>query len=185
MMGLVLPSLGCLAGYADALERGWFADNTRGLEGTREELEKIKANPAQFVANLTDWRGAGPVTLPDGSKVPRLPGYRMWMWDGEFCGSIGLRWQPGTVDLPPHTLGHIGYTVVPWKQRLGYATKALSLMLPRARAEGLPHVDLTADPDNSASQKVITANGGVLVERSVKPPSQGGGESLRFRIALL
>ena len=59
----------------------------------------------------------GPVTLPDGSQVPRLPGYRRWMWDGEFCGSIGFRWQPGTSALPPYVLGHIGYSVVPWKQR--------------------------------------------------------------------
>jgi predicted acetyltransferase len=41
------------------------------------------------------------------------------MWDGEFCGSIGLRWLPGTEELPPHCLGHIGYAVVPWKRRLG------------------------------------------------------------------
>src|SRR2546430_6881442 len=34
-------------------------------------------------------------TLPDGSVVPRLPGYRKWIWDGEFCGVIGFRWQPG------------------------------------------------------------------------------------------
>lgn len=184
-MELVRPALEHLRDYAAALERGWSADNTRGLEGTREEMAQIKSDGERFVSLLTDWRAAGPVTLPDGSKVPRLPSYRMWMWDGEFCGSIGLRWQPGTVELPPHVLGHIGYTVVPWKQRRGYATKALALMLPRARAEGLPHVDLTADADNSASQKVITANGGVFVERFLKPPSQGGAESLRFRIALL
>ena len=59
------------------------------------------------------------------------------MWDGEFCGSIGFRWQPGTSALPPYCLGHIGYSVVPWKQRRGYATKALALLLPDARKEGL------------------------------------------------
>ena len=26
--------------------------------------------------------------MPDGSFVPRLPGYRRWLWDGKFCGSI-------------------------------------------------------------------------------------------------
>ena len=183
-MELVRPTLEYLPGYTQALERGWSADNIRGLEGTRKEMEQIKADAALFVSLLTDWRAAGPVTLPDGTQVPRLPGYRMWMWDGEFCGSIGLRWQPGTTALPPHVLGHIGYAVVPWKQRRGYATKALALMLPRARAEGLEHVDLTADADNAASRKVITVNGGVFVERFVKPASQGGTESLRFRIAL-
>jgi predicted acetyltransferase len=106
------------------------------------------------------------------------------MWDGEFCGSIGLRWQPGTSALPPHVLGHVGYAVVPWKRGLGYATLALKLLLPDARAEGLEHVELTTDADNVASQRVITANGGVLVEDFLKPESHGRGEALRFRIDL-
>ena len=55
------------------------------------------------------------------------------MWDGEFCGSIGFRWQPGTSTLPPYVLGHIGYAVVPWKRGRGYATQALALLLPEAR----------------------------------------------------
>ena len=87
-------------------------------DAAREELAKIAEDPAAFVASLDDREAkAGPVTLPDGSKVPRLPGYRRWMWDGEFCGSIGFRWQKGTSALPPYVLGHIGYAVVPWKRR--------------------------------------------------------------------
>jgi len=81
-------------------------------------------------------------------------------------------------------LGHIGYAVVPWKQRRGYATKALGLMLAEARKVGLPHVELTTDPDNEASQKVITANGGVFVERFRTVAGHGGKEELRWRIAL-
>jgi predicted acetyltransferase len=116
--------------------------------------------------------------------VPRLPGLRCWLWDGEFCGVIGLRWQAGTTALPSYVLGHVGYSVVPWKRRLGYATEALRQLLPLARAEGLPHVDLTTDPDNRASQKVIVANGGVLVERFTKDAAYGGTPGLRYRIAL-
>jgi len=124
------------------------------------------------------------VTLPDGSKVARLPGYRRWLWDGEFCGLINLRWQPGTQALPPHCLGHIGYAVVPWKQRRGYATAALRQFLPFANAEGLSYVEITTDPQNLASQRVIEANGGVLHERFVKPPQFGSTPGLRYRIAL-
>ena len=120
-----------------------------------------------------------PVTLPDGTKVPRLGGFRRWLWDGEFCGSIGFRWQPGTEALPPHCLGHIGYAVVPWKQGRGYATRALGEMLREAKAEGLRYVDITTQPDNVPSQRVITANGGVLLEEFVTPPALGGKRELR------
>jgi predicted acetyltransferase len=106
------------------------------------------------------------------------------MWDGAFCGSIGFRWQPGTTDLPPYCLGHIGYSVVSWKRRQGYATGALALLLPEAKAEGLAFVEITTDADNVASQRVITSNGGQLVERFNKPAAYGGAPSLRFRIQL-
>lgn len=74
--------------------------------------------------------------------------------------------------------------MVPWKQRRGYGSRALALILRDARAQGLPHVELTTNPDNLASQRVITANGGRLVERFEKLPVYGGGEALRYRIAL-
>ncbi len=185
-MQLVVPSLDRLDAYADALKRGWSPDNVRLVEAPREELARIADDPAAFVAWLDDREArGGPIVLPDGSEVPRLPGYRRWMWDDGFCGSIGFRWQPGTEALPPHCLGHIGYAVPAWKRGRGYATRALELLLPEARKEGLRWVELTADPDNLASQKVITRNGGVLVKRFFKEPAYGEAvESLLFRIAL-
>jgi len=182
---LVLPSSAYLPGYVAALERGWSSDTTRGKEAAEEELTRIQSNSDAFLASLVDREAKGePITLPDGSKVPRLPGFQCWLWDGEFCGAIGFRWQQGTEALPPHCLGHIGYTVVPWKQRRGYATQALGLMLPEAKAVGLRYVEISTDPDNIASQRVIEANGGKLHERFTKPEEFGSGLGLRYRIAL-
>jgi predicted acetyltransferase len=189
-MELVVPSLDRLGPYADALRRGGFwPDNIRREVSAHEELKKIAADPAAFVASLDDREAkAGPVTLPDGSQVKRLPGYRRWMWDdGDghgFCGQIGFRWQPGVSTLPPYVLGHIGYAVVPWKRERGYATRALALLLPEARKEGLAYVELTTDADNIPSQKVITANGGVLVERFTTAEAHGHADMLRWRIVL-
>ena len=184
-MEFVVPDLDRLPAYTDALKRGWSPDNVRLAEAAREQLAEIDTDPAAFVASLD---GRDPkgflVTFPDGSKKPRLPGYRLWMWDGEFCGSIGFRWQPGTSALPPYVLGHIGYAVVPWKRRLGYATRALALMLDEARREALSYVELTTDPANEVSQKVITRNGGTFVERFRADPAYGDKDELRFRIML-
>jgi len=182
-LALVTPRLEHLPGYVAALERGWHADSTRGADAIAEDLEAIERDAAQFVALQTDIEARGPgFTLPDGTVVPRLPGYRRWMWDGEFCGAIGFRWQNGTHELPPTCLGHIGYSVVPWKRRRGYATLALGMVLRDAPNRGLEYVEITTDPDNIGSQRVILANGGVLVERFTKTEHHGGKEGLRYRI---
>ena len=184
-MELVWPAETFLHSYVSALERGWSPDNVLGTAAALQELSEIAADPARFVASLVDREAQGPpVTLPDGTTVPRLPGYRRWLWDGEFCGSIGFRWQRGTAELPPYVPGHIGFGVVPWKRNRGYARRALAFLLEDAKAEGLAYVELTTDPENLASQKVIAANGGVLVERFRRSAHYGASEALRFRIPL-
>jgi predicted acetyltransferase len=184
-MELVVPTLAHLPSYVDALNRDWSPDNIRGRAAALDELAEIAQDREAFVARLVDREAKGaPVKLPDGSLRPRLPGYRLWMWDGEFCGSIGLRWLPGTSELPDWVLGHIGYAVVPWKSRRGYGTLALKQMLRHARAEGLACVEITTDPDNIGSRRVIEANGGVLVAPFRKPAHYGGKEGLRYRIDL-
>lgn len=183
-MKLVWPAAQYLAGYIHALEQGWSPDNLRP-QAASEELVRIAKDPARFLSEQVDLEAKGPpVVLPDGRTAPRLPGYAQWMWDGEFCGAISFRWQPGTMDLPPYCLGHIGYSVVPWKRQRGYATRALQLLLPQVRGEGLAYVELVSDADNIASQRVIEANGGELIERFHKSAEYGGAESLRFHILI-
>jgi predicted acetyltransferase len=183
-MELVWPAEEYLASYIHALEQGWSPDNLRP-EAAGEHLARIAQDRDRFLAEQIDREAKGPpVILPDGSTVQRLPGYARWIWDGEFCGSISFRWQPGTAELPPYCLGHVGYAVVEWKRDRGYATRALELLLPETREAGLPYIELVAEPDNVASQRVIEANGGKLVERFRKSAEHGGKESLRFRIVL-
>lgn len=188
---LVTPGPLYSAGYVAALERGWSPDSTRGLDGARDALAKFQADSNSVYTLADDPEGAGPDwTAPDGTLRPRLPGRVRWMWDGDdgdpegFAGTINVRWMKDHAPLPPHVLGHIGYTVVPWKHRRGYATQALALLLPLARAAGMRHAELTTDIDNAASQKVIRANGGVLVEQFTKEAMWGGKQGLRFRIEL-
>lgn len=45
-------------------------------------------------------------------------------------------------------------------------------------------MELTTDPDNIPSQRVIRNNGGALVEAFEMPKAYGEGQKLRYRIAL-
>src|SRR5438477_10930543 len=89
-----------------------------------------------------------------------------------------------THQRPPHVLGHIGYAVVPWKEGRGYAKLALKLMLEHARAQGLEYVEITTDPNNVASRRVIEVNGGVLIGRFQRPAQYGRTDAVRYRITL-
>ncbi|MEM9229431.1 MAG: GNAT family N-acetyltransferase [Pseudomonadota bacterium] len=183
-MQLVVPGLEYLDAYRAALETGWSPRTTRP-EAAAGERQAILRDPDAFVASLEDPDARGDdIELPDGSFVKRLPSFRRWIWDGGFCGSIELRWQHGTDALPPTCSGHIGYTVVPWRRCEGLATAALAVLLPEARQIGLTAVDLTADPQNIASIRVIEKNGGQLVARRGKTPTHGDGEEFLFRISL-
>lgn len=183
-MRLLKPSIDHIPAYVAALRRGWSPNNLRP-EVAQEQLLRIDRDAASFVESLDDPTAkAGPVTLPDGSKVPRFPSIRRWIWSGEFCGHIGLRWKPGTEELPPTCSGHIGYSVVPWRQREGLASAALVEILPEAKANGLRYVEVTTSPDNPASVRVIEKAGGQLVRRYTADKALGGHETLEFKILL-
>ncbi len=49
----------------------------------------------------------------------------------------------------------------------------------------LAYVELTVDPDNFASQRVITSCGGVLVERFETTAAYGYAEKLRYRVQFI
>lgn len=183
-MQLVVPGLEYLDAYRAALETGWSPRTTRP-EAAAEERQAILRDPVAFVASLEDPNARGDdIQLPDGSFVTRLPSFRRWIWDDGFCGSIELRWQQGTNALPPTCLGHIGYAVVPWRRREGLATFALGAILPEARGVGLTAVELTADPENIASVRVIEKNRGQRVTHRDKLLAHGDGKEVLFRIDL-
>lgn len=183
-MKLLIPSIDGIPAYVSALKKGWSPDNLRP-EAADEQIAAISKDAASFVSKLDDPTAkAGPLTLPDGSQVPRLPSIRRWIWDNEFCGHISLRWKPGTEELPPTCSGHIGYAVVPWRQGEGLASAALVAILPEAKAAGLKYVEITTSPDNPASIRVIEKAGGVMVRTYSADKALGGHETVEYKIPL-
>jgi predicted acetyltransferase len=199
MHQLAWPSVELLPHFQAALVRGWSRNNVTAQRTRLQDLQKIHADPQAFVASLVNLQGGGAdVQLPDGSYVPRLPGYSRWVFSQqdnllqgdalEFVGTINIRYVLGTSQLPHYCLGHIGYAIVPWQQGRGAASFALAQLIKEASAaghlRGMRYLEITTQPDNPASQAVIVKCGGHLIERYTEPPMYGGQEGLKFRIPL-
>ncbi|MBI1351272.1 MAG: GNAT family N-acetyltransferase [Actinomycetales bacterium] len=182
-MDLRAPSLELLDGYLDAVRRGWMGD--RVLFGSAENLLAMAdRDRGAVLSRLADRSRSGIRFLADGTTASALPAIFRWMWDGEFAGSIDLRWPAPGEALPEDVPGHIGFGTVEWRRGRGYATRALALMLHLAREQGLSEVLIVTDVDNDASQRVVERNGGVRGKSVTLPQRIGGGRAYRWRIPL-
>ena len=145
----------------------------------KKPLDKGVADPgndfAGFVQHLKD------ESQGINMKSGRVPQTTYWIVDKDgYAGRISIRHELNEKLLSIG--GHIGYGIRPSKRGMGYGNKALELVLPKARAMGLKKVLLTCDSTNTASKKIIEANGGVL-ENEV-PGEEGQPTKLRYWIEL-
>ncbi|WP_078891333.1 GNAT family N-acetyltransferase [Streptomyces sp. NRRL S-350] len=83
-----------------------------------------------------------------------------WVEGGEVLGRLAIRHR--LTPRPARVGGHIGYDVRPSAHRRGHATAMLAAALPVAAALGIAEALLTFDETNTASRRVIEANGGRL-----------------------
>ncbi|WP_441246326.1 GNAT family N-acetyltransferase [Kitasatospora sp. McL0602] len=103
-----------------------------------------------------------------------------WVEDAHVLGRLAIRHY-----LTPKLErlgGHIGYDVRPGARRRGHATAMLAAARPVAAALGVEEALLTCAATNTASRRVIEANGGRFVDTSgdrlryVVPTRQGMDE---------
>ncbi len=168
-MRLVLPS----EKYIESFFQAMAEFKPEGIPQIREGMTE-EHFPA-YVQQLHDQ------AVGNNLKEGHIPSKEFWMIDSDgYAGRIilGLTYTP-----TPERLGHhVGYAVRPSKRRLGYATKALGLLLDEARAMKIYMLMPDCASTNVASRKVIESNGGVLLDRLPNgEPCQG---SLRYLIDL-
>jgi len=178
MPRLILPDTRYLSSYVEALREGYFCGN---LPPTPEsDVLVIEADPHAHFLTLN--RQGGRFTPPDGIERDRVPFNEYWLVDDtDFIGSFNIRWQLN--DFLEFHGGHVGYGTRPSRQRMGFATKGLSLALEMLAASGTKIAIMTADDTNIASWKAIEANGGMLIEK-IDSIFHAGHITRRYRIDL-
>jgi predicted acetyltransferase len=114
-----------------------------------------------FDEMLSKWAGAETDAAYERGFVPATL-FFMVDKNQKIIGAIHLR----------HTLseslrqngGHIGYGIRPSERGKGYGSLMLKMLLADIKEKGFDKVLLTCDEENTASQKTIEGNGGVLEE---------------------
>lgn len=154
---LVTPTLERLGGYEHALERGWSPDPRRMGDAAyvAAELAALRRNRAGYLDRVLNH------PAPAQGASPSAPvNHALWISDGAFAGKADLRYVPVTGAVPDGMPGHVGYSVVPWKQGRGYATAALRALVELAGSKGLKELQILCNVENAASRAVIGKVGG-------------------------
>jgi predicted acetyltransferase len=147
-MELIEPSSTFLESYKLALNE--FDEH--GISGFWKHFGPVDANRLQRIKCYQHLAGV------DNCSVPATV---FWLVDGiEFVGHVSVR---HFLNAPlRQNGGHIGYAIRPSKQRQGYGSHILRLVIPHARALGIQKALITCDEDNVASRRIIEKNGGTI-----------------------
>lgn len=164
MAELVLPREAVRASFLEAMEElraeGRGGPGDASMVGVEiRAYSRVWSSPEGFSGYVAQLRAQA---LPE---TPRPRGHvpcTTWWWvEGDtYLGRVAVRHELN--DWLREVGGHIGYDVRPSARRRGHATAMLAAVLPLARALRIDPALVTCDHDNTASRKVIEANGGRL-----------------------
>lgn len=178
---LTTPTLEGLAGYEDALERGWSPDPRRMGDAAyiAAELADVRRNRAGYLGKILGHAAPG-----QAADANALINHAFWIWDGAFAGKADLRYIPATGGVPDSVPGHVGYSVVPWKQGRGYATAALLALMGIAREKGLGELRILCNVENLASKAVIEKVGGEVEHVGPHPSDRAEQVKVQYRMRI-
>ncbi len=90
-----------------------------------------------------------------------VPQTSYWLYDDEKPIGYG-RIRHDLNDNLSETSGHIGYAIRYTERSKGYGTRLLSLLLDQCKMLRIKKVQIGANSNNIASNRIIVKNGGVL-----------------------
>ncbi|MFL5008939.1 GNAT family N-acetyltransferase [Rhizobium sp.] len=174
---LLPPDLENLSGFEAALAAGWSPDPRRAGDEAYilGELQRLRHDRSRFLDDL----------IPDGrrragSGSPPLTTRLFWIWTANSAAASACVFKRAARSCRPRCRAMWGYSVVPWKQRNGHGTAALSLLQVMAAKEGLDRLVILCNEDNDASRRVIERNGGELFMRGPHPSDRPDQIKLYF-----
>lgn len=103
-------------------------------------------------------------TCPEGYAPQHL--FFLMNQSGRLLGAVSIRSKLNEGLIKSG--GHIGYGIKPSERKKGYATKLLSLTIPKAREICIENILITCDKSNIGSAKTIINNGGILENEIVE-----------------
>lgn len=112
-----------------------------------------------WLQKLIDYLDIANIPAP---KVPGLTYFYVREEDDHIVGMCNIRLALN--DFLRREAGHIGYSVRPTERCRHYATNMLADAMKVCDVVGIHEVLVTCDKENPASAKVITNNGGQLVD---------------------
>lgn len=89
--------------------------------------------------------------------------------EDEVIGTGRIRTNIENDDYFNNYSGHIGYTIIPSKRKLGYGSELLHLLIEKARELGMKEVMIVCLNNNIGSQKVIENNFGKYLDTVLDP----------------
>lgn len=174
-MELVIPSIKYKDSFIQAVKEYQTTDADDRKDIFALKVEELEKDFPLYISNL--------LSESEGKNLPEgyVPQTTYWLIDnGKFIGRVSIR----------HTLsdfllkegGHIGYDIRPTERNKGYGKNILELVLPKAKQLGIDKVLLTCNETNTASKKIIEANGGVF--ENALDMGEGKPKKLRYWITV-
>jgi len=168
---LILPSADYKDSFIAAVREFQMENNPRAQSYQILDIESLQSDFNRYLEQLENKRQG--IGLPAGYVAAT----NFWLVENdEYIGKIDIRHQ--YTDYLHQIAGIIGYDIRPSKRGHGYGKLLLKLGLERARQMDFDELIITCDIDNTASRKVMEANGGQLVNQV--PAGPGLPDKLRF-----